>query len=412
MAKKLMINCGTCDARNVSEETLQAYENIIINCGEIIVTPETKVLLSRYGVTINCGDIMELEKDVKIQSVNGSVQIRSTDRIQEKVFLDVNGKLEIGPNTQEVLKQYVGICVNGKVLCPESVSGSLGAVSVNGKTVVYPDGAVVLKKNAVIDRTFALRAREKLYWSEKRMIMADTKLDPVQLAAKGASFQAEEAIIAESLVEGLIDTIDEKTEIIIVPDGTVVVQDDLVLNELAVKKNGDRLYVLGDLDVEKGAGPWLERLSYLNIRGDVKVPKDLKDLLLEKAEEIGGEIRVKKGCYLSDKLSLRITRKMLEQEKDGVQAEDCVTVKLDEDIPNDLIQERLSLHSCVTVRCTPEQEDAVNLICQDVVSIRTGEADKEGEEDALGIGGMVKSVFGTAKEMLDTKMINAGDYVL
>ena len=31
MSKKLVINCATCDARNVSEETLSSYESININ---------------------------------------------------------------------------------------------------------------------------------------------------------------------------------------------------------------------------------------------------------------------------------------------------------------------------------------------------------------------------------------------
>ncbi len=411
MGKKLIINCGTCDTRNVAEETLNAYESVVINCGDVLVTPESKLILNSHGVTMNCGNILELEKDVRLQSVNGKHQIRSTDMAVDRIFLDVNGKLDIGPGTQEVLKQYVGISVNGKVLCPESVSGSLGMLDVNGKTVVYPDEAIVLKKDAVIDRTFALRAKEKLYWSEKRFIFVDSRLDPAQLATKGAFFQAEEAVIAESLVEGLIDRISEQTEIVIVPDGTAVATDSVKLDAAAAKKYGSRLYVLGDMNIEQEAAPWLEAVEYLNIRGDARVPKGLQKLLLEKAEEIGGEVQIKKGCYFSEKLSLRITKNMLEQEPEGIQAEDCVNVRLDGDIPNALILERLSLRSCVTVRCTPAQEEAVSMVCSDVVSVRTGEKENE-EDDALGIGGMLKGFLGGAKELLDTKIINTGDYIL
>ncbi len=377
----------------------------------MIVTPESTLLLSSYDVTMNCGNVLELEKDVKLQSVNGKVEIRSTDVPSGRIYLNINGKLDIGPNTQEVLGQYVGIHVNGKVMCPESVSGCLGAMEVNGKTVIYPDEAIVLKKDAVIDRTFALRAKEKLYWSEKRMIFVDPRLDPAVLIAKGATFQAEEVILGESLVEPLIERIDERAEIIIVPDGTAVVLDDLTLDELAVKKYGTKLYVLDDVDVEKDSRQWLEKLEYLNIRGDVRVPGELKDLLLEKAEEIGGAITVKKGRYLSDKISLRISKTMLQQEPEGVQVEDCVTLKLDEDVPNELILERLSLRSCVTVCCTPEQEDAVTLIGEDIVSIRTG-AEDETEGDSMGIGQAVKAALGIGREKLDTKVINAGDYAL
>ena len=29
--KKMIVNCATCDMRRVSEETLQAYEQIVVN---------------------------------------------------------------------------------------------------------------------------------------------------------------------------------------------------------------------------------------------------------------------------------------------------------------------------------------------------------------------------------------------
>ncbi len=188
MAKKMIINCGDCDARNVSEETLAAYERIVINAGTVLVTPEAKNLLNRYAVTMNCGDVLELEKDVKLSQVNGSTKIKSSDMVPCRTYLIVNGSLEIGPNTEKVLQQYAGISVNGSVTCPESMGSYLNMLSVNGSTVCYPDEAVVLKRNAVIDKTFVLRAKKKLYWSAKRMIMVDPELDTEALAAKGATF--------------------------------------------------------------------------------------------------------------------------------------------------------------------------------------------------------------------------------
>ena len=54
MAKKMIINCSNCDARKVTEETLAAYENIVINASNVLVSPATKELLNRYGVVMNC----------------------------------------------------------------------------------------------------------------------------------------------------------------------------------------------------------------------------------------------------------------------------------------------------------------------------------------------------------------------
>lgn len=408
MAKKLVINCGSCDARSVSEATLAAYESIHINTGTVIVTPESKNLLNQYAVTMNCGDILELEKDVKLSSVNGSAQIKSTDVVSGRTYLNVNGSLEIGPGAEKVLEQYVGISVNGSVTYPESMSGAVSKLSVNGSTICYPDDAIVLKRNAVIDKVFALRAKNKRYWSAKRMVMVDPNLDAAALAAKGATFSTKEVILAESKVDGLIDRIDEKAEIVIVPDGTSVVLDDLELTELMVRKHGTRLYVVGDVKLQKEAREALTQLEYLNIQGDVTVPNELKELLVEKAEAITGDIQVMRGRYMSDKMSVRISKWMLEQETDGLNVTDCMKVTVDEDIPNELILERLSISDCVEVKCAPEQEAALAAVCEDVMKI--GKGDDDGAQ--MGVGDMIKSALGGAKELLDTKIINAGDYVL
>ncbi len=407
MAKKMIINCGDCDARNVSEETLAAYESIVINAGTVLVTPEAKNLLNRYAVTMNCGDVLELEKDVKLSSINGSAQIKSTDVVPVRTYLDINGSLDIGPNTEKVLQQYVGISVNGTVTYPESMGGFLSGLSVNGSTVCYPDEAVVLKRNAVIDKTFVLRAKKKLYWSAKRMIMVDPELDAAALAAKGATFSTKEVILAQSKVEALIDLIDEQAEIVIVPDGTAVIRDDVELDDTVLRKYGTKLYIAGDLRVPKEGEDALSRLEYLNVQGDVSVSERGKKLLLEKAVQIAGDIKILRGRTVSDKMSVRISKWMLEQDSDGISVVDCMKVRLDEDIPNQLILDRLSIRDSMNVECTPEQESALAAVCEDVMKIGQG-----GEEPGLGIGDILKGVLGGAKELLDTKVINAGDYVL
>ena len=71
-----------------------------------------------------------------------------------------------------------------------------------------------------------------------------------------------------------------------------------------------------------------------------------------------------------------------------------------------MILERLSISEAVSVKCSPEQEDAVTAICEEVVSIG------ENPGDEMGVGDMIQGAFGMAKDMLNTKMVNAADYVL
>lgn len=398
MEKKTVINTSTCDVRHVSEETLEHYGQLVINAAVVLADPQSRALLARYPVTMNCARVLDIEGDVQLSTVNGSAQIKSGEVPTQKRYLVVNGSLEIGPDTQPVLEQYVGIAVNGSVTYPESLNGALGMLTVNGSTTCYPDGAMLLKRNAMVDRLFALRAKAGLYWAGRRLIMVDPQLDPKALEAKGARFASQEAILAESKVEGLIGLLDEKTDIIIVPDGTAVIRDDVTLENSTVKKHGGKLYLIGDLTVDRNGAEALEALEYLHVCGDVSVTADLKDRLLEKAQEITGDVKILKtrGRTLQDRPYVKVSKWMLEREPEGVAVMDCAIVKLDGDLDKDLILERLTISDCAVVRCTPDQEDAVAAVSEDVAQIGGKEEDDEAFNPLKGAA----------------KVINAAEYVL
>ena len=409
MAKKLMINCATCDARNALEENYAHYEQITINCAMVLTSPGAKAVMNKLPFTLNCANVLEVEGDVDLRTVNGSSEIKSSDVVPAaKYYMIVNGALTIGPDTQQQLAQCVGMTINGSLTCPESIYALLSGVKVNGATTCYPDGAIVLKRNAVIDELFVLRAKSSLYWSGRRMIMVDPKLDTDKLKAKGVTFSTKEAIVARSKVESLIDMIDERAEIIIVPDGTAVVLDDITLDGDTLRRYGKQLYVIGDVTVPEGADA-LDELKYLNVRGDVKVPRELKDKLRAVLTEITGEVKIAKpkGATLEDKPVVKITKWMLEQQPLGIDVCDCAIVKIADDIPKELIVERLHIEDCAVVKCSEELEDAVTMICTEVAQIGNKE-----DEDGMGIGDMLKGAMDGIKGVLETKVINAANYVL
>ena len=410
MGRKMIINCSMCDTRKVREETLAEFEHITINASLILVSQESKVLLDKYPVQMNCSDVLELEGDVKLSTINGSGQIKSTDPVNGRRYLTVNGTVEIGPGTEKVLESYVGITVNGTATYPESISGHLGIMKVNGSTTCYPDGAIVLKRNAVIDKLFALRAKSSLYWSARRMIMVDPALDPGRLEAKGVSFSTEEVILAEALVEDMIGMIDEKAEIIIVPDGTAVISDDVELDDTVVKKHGTKLYIIGDLKVGEDGEDALEELEYLYVRGDISITEDLKETLLEIPGEIKGDVKIikkSKARVISDQMNLTLTKWLLEQCVDGLHIEDVMTVKVADDVPKELILERLTICDVMTVQCSEDQKDALTAVCEDVMTIGSSEG-----EDKMGIGDTIKAALGAAADVLNTKVVNCSEYVM
>lgn len=409
MAKKLIVNCATCDARNLRQEDYAHYEAITVNSAVLLTSPEGKAAMNQLPFALNCANVAEVEKGVDLRMVNGRHEISSSDTVSpSKFYLVVNGALIIGPDTRRQLEPCVGVAVNGSLTCPESMYAALNGVTVNGSTTCYPDGAIVLKPSAVIDKLFALRAKNSLYWSAKRLIMVDPELCGAALRDKGASFRAREVIIAQSKVEELIDLIDEQAQLIIVPDHTAVVTDDLTLDEEAVGRWGRKLYVIGDVTVpEQGTAP--EGLEYLNVQGDIWVPREKREALLSVLTEISGEVKtlLPKGALLRDKPYVKLTRWMLEQHSTGLQVSDCAVVQLADDIPKEWIVERLRIEDCAVVRCSAELEDAVAMVSEDV-----GEIGRPGPEDEDTAGNSIKAALGSLKGALDTKVINAAQYVL
>ena len=407
--KKMIVNCATCDMRSVSEETLKTYEQITVNAASVLVTPETKELINRYNVMLNAADVIEVPagENVKVSSHNGAYELTAdgAPREGEIAILWVNGALTIGADALSAAQAFREIRVNGAVTMPKSMAGKLNNLSVNGSVNAYPDGAILLRRNAEIDRTFPLRAKENaLYWAARRLVFTDAALDVQKLADKNVRFASRSAIIAEELAEAVTPMLSEDTDILIVPDGTKFVNYPFKLNKRFLKKCGKRVFINFDLVVEPEAAEILPEIEYLYVNGDVKLPAELVDAFEDVVDHYDELIIVKKtGKVIEDHVRATIDKALLEKYPDGILVTDCAMVHLAKDLPTDLILERLSIADCAQVFCTPEQEAAVSAVSKDVAMI--GGADDDDE----GIAGLVA---GALHLNPDCKVINAAEYVM
>ncbi len=400
--KKMMVNCSVCDMRSVSEETLKNYEQITVNAATVIMTPEKKDLINRYNVTMNVADVIEVPagENVRVINQNGSYELTAerTPKDGETVILFVNGMLNIDADAAEAAQKYYRINVNGSVTMPKSISGKLSNLSVNGSVSTYPDGAIRLSRNAEIDKTFPLRAKENaLYWAFRRLIFTDLALDTEKLRSRNVRFAAKTALIAESLAEAVVPMLSEDTDILIVPDGTKFFGFDARMNKRFLKKFGTKAYINGDLTVEEDAIDVLPEIEYLYVNGDVKLPEALADAF----EDIDAHydelvIQKKTGRIIEDNVRATVDKALLEKYADGILVTDCATVHIAKDVPSELILERLTIADCVQVYCSEEQEAAVSTVSKDVASI--------GGADDTTAGGLQRDP--------DFKVINASDYVM
>lgn len=401
--KNLVINCDVCDTRKVKEEALSSYEKILINGDILLVSEHSKEVLNRLPIVCNVDSIVELgtDEEVSVVSYNGSYEINEGNAPKGKAILSVNGSLNIKPGTQEVLQHYLKICVNGYVSCPESLSGYLGNIAVNGMADTYPDSCTILKSPFVLDRYFPLRAKEnETYYTRGKVVLLDSEADLSMLLAKNVRFCAKKLIVTEDKVADAIRLVDETAKLVVVPKGCRFVPDDAVLNEALLARYGTTLYVDGDLTLEKESTALLSELSKLYVNGNVKLFKEQLEEF-QKLEAEYEELVIIKGRTICNKITVKVDSAMLEASLDGISIVNFTKVILDEDIEPEKILELLQLTNGVSVVCTPRQRSAVEMISKNIVSIKDGTEDPEEDTDT-----------DEEKQMKDSRIINADQYTL
>ena len=246
MKKNLNVDAMILDLRNVQEDFLDRYEQIKLDCMIALTSPRVQTLLSQHNISLDSMLCKNVPEEVSVAA--------------------------------EVLQKYACILVNGMIYCPQCLSAVVSARCIlNGKLAVYPDDAVLLPGSSIkLDNTFLLRAQSRLYWNEHRFLAVDPRLDTAALAAKSCSFSAPKAILCASLAPVLAPLFPDSTELIIVPDGTAVVEDDLELTASSLRRYGTRLYVLGDAVIPAESADLLAQIEFLHVTGEVELPDALE----------------------------------------------------------------------------------------------------------------------------------------
>ena len=398
MNRKLQINAAICDVSKVTEKTLEAYDRISVNAAQLITSKQARELLSRIRFTANTADTMETIEGAVMSVQNGEYVIKAGPAPQPPVMLVVNGKLKVEKGAQEALAGYVSILVNGQALYPSSLSGPLARMRVNGRSIAYPDEAILLKDRAVIDRTFVLRARDALYYASRSLIFTWKGLDVKALAGKGARFQSKKAVIAEELLQDALPLINEDAEIVIVPEGFTYLMGDQQLTQQLLRVHGTSLFVDGDLTVPPPEGDALAQIRSLTVTGNVMLPEALLEPFLA-LKSTYASLFAYKGHLVADKGMAEADETLMSLYPEGVTFYDCGMVRLNKDLSLEIIRDKMKFIGCGVVMCAPGQQTAVESVCEDVGKV-------------LDLNIADKTEEGLKQEDRDTEIINAAVYVL
>lgn len=397
--KKFLLNCEVCDARKIKEEDYKDYEQIKINTELVIVDEESKSILNRLPVTMNQESMIELPEGMQaeIRTINGKYEITGNTDVKDYTLLIVNGPLLIHPNAQETLGKYYKIVVNGPLRCPKSIEGNLGKISINGPVKIYPDDCIILDKEFHMDKYFPLRAKEgKRYYAENMVIIGDTTVDMEKLVAKNVEFVTNRLLVHESKVEECIPMFDENVEFVVVPDGMKIIYGKIVLDEKFVKKEGNKLFVYGSVEVSsecdmKVLGEILEKLI---VKGDITLSREQEKSFQRMDAEYDNIIYRFEGRVIVNKVNVSIDEKLLENSVNGIRIQNVAMVNIAEEVSQQLILEKLEIMNCAKVICSKEQKSAVAVISQNVAMI--GEEEKES----------------SLIDLFTTKVINAESYIM
>ncbi len=359
--KKMRINCALCDMSSVAESTLAAYDFILVNAAVVLTSAKTQELMPKYHIAVNAASVLEKPDNAELKVVNGKCEIMPGDVPSQPVMLLVNGSLEIGKDTEENLRHYSLIQVNGRVTYPDNLSGKLDMLRVNGKAECYPADAVRLDDSFVVDKTFRLRAKAGRYYAKRRIVILSGNADVAAIQSKGVRFLTKTAVLTESLAESALPLFDKSTEIHIVPDGCAYVGGDAMLNEALLKRYGTKMYIAGDLVLDMESEPVIGQLEYLKVMGSVQLPIKLMNAFCTLSAEYES-LEPVKGLVIRDKMSFTLDKGLLERHPEGITLIDCLQVKLDKDISPEWIEERLMIKDCLNVFCAPEQRSSVELV--------------------------------------------------
>lgn len=382
--KRMNINASIVDTRKVQEDTLSQFDAVSINGAILITSPAARAMMARHNVQINCSKSIDLDDETTLNTLNGKTTFTGRNTPNGRQYLLINGTLTITPDAGDALRQYMGMSINGTIYCPDFLGTVLASkADLNGKLYTYPEGAVLLKNNAVLDKAFALRAESRLYWAAKRLIAVDEELDGEELAARGAHFMVPEAYVSESLADSLAPLFDADTRMVVLPDGTSVVQDDLTLNAAGLRRYGDSLLVLGDLYLTADCAEALGDLEYLQVEGDIYLPEAMADALDAVTETVlDGEVFYLPGKPLFDKLKMTVDKSLLEAIPEGLTLVACPRVYLADDLTTADVLEHLSLFDCSRIFCKPELQSAAEAVASGSFQVLPSDDEKEESENA------------------------------
>ena len=239
------------------------------------------------GIAIkDVASLIRLPGGVKFKSANGVTTISAADECEDKVYLMANGVLTIAPDvTPEMIKsRYAGMMINGVAICSRSVNDALTAIgaNVNGKTDVYPDGAVLMMEQTVLlDGAFAEGSAPGTY-AVNKVVALDAGAAEKALA-RGISFFTDNVVCAHAARVCALKLMREcSPDVTEIPDGFEYSDGLKKVDRLRARRLRGRVFTQNDVELEFAVtADDLKRLEALHTTGRLTMSQAQLDTFMD-----------------------------------------------------------------------------------------------------------------------------------
>lgn len=253
----------------------------IDNAALVVVSPDSKPLLSQLSIG-NLAMVLEVSEDTQLVTQNGKFELtRMTD--QKRIALAVNGAMTVSPQLlpKEIQAFVAGGVVNGTLCASQQQMRALtdAGVTVNGKTIVYPDGAKPRSGRDPLTVGEAAALRMPAYLTHRVLIEEGVCQT---LEAKGFPlYGADGAYLRPSDAEAFSRIWEGEGGITIIPQGYTMMESTQMIGRLNAAMLKDSRFFAGDLYLrEDVTAQALSGLDALIVRGKVFMPEALSGELL------------------------------------------------------------------------------------------------------------------------------------
>lgn len=366
--KDLDIQAAVLNLSCMQEQVLASYRRVRAKAALALVSPRAQQLMAQYGMELQTASTQLVPEGCQLAMQNGTAALQKGQTVSQPTVLVVNGTLTLHPDCQDALESYAAVQVNGELVYPMGMEGMLGRIQVNGSRQAYRPDAVLLDK-ITLDRTFLLRAAQGAKYDAAKLVALEENVDWSLAASKQLDFRVEKAVLRSSAMESLLGCINPEAKVVEVPDGMFYTRQNQLDKGLVLQSR--RIFADGNFAIDAEQAPLAARLEQLTVTGTLRLDERLADWA-EKAAVKARRLELvdARGDCLEDIGCLEISRAMLEQAEFGLRIEDCASVEFDEDIPPELLREKIrSIHDCASVEGTAEQLAAVRAVCRDVADI-------------------------------------------